>query len=121
MEKITNVMSDKVKTIIGVLLFIIFISVVGIWFYNFLGLSDVNMYDNENKYIDASLGDVDGNYQESYLMKTKSESLMLTLGKWFSSIYGIFSVIFIGVFLLTFLVGQKDSVMSFFKSLFDRD
>lgn len=120
MKKMMNVTSDKLNTMILVVVFIIMASMLMLWFFNFLALSETNMYVGENKYIDVSLGDVEGNYKNTFILKDKLNSLLLNVSDWFMSIYGIFGIIFFSIFLFTFLVSKKDSIISMIRETFER-
>ena len=117
--KSMNLLTDKVKGMILIGLFIIVLGVCGAWFFNFIALSDTNLYDDNNKLVDLSIGDVDGNYKDTYVFKSKFESFILTLSNIFNNIYALFGLIFMAVFLFGLFVSKKDSVFSFIKSIFD--
>lgn len=112
---------ESIGLIFTMLIFIIFLSVIFIWAYNFMAVSDDKLFDAENKYIDPTLAnpDVDGNYKDTYLNKNKFDGLQLNIMSWFNGFKGIFIIAFLLLFLLVLILKNKKTILEHVKNMFD--
>lgn len=103
-------LTKQIFYLLGFIVFIFFIGIMVTWIYNFIAISDSKLYDDNNKYINVSLGDVDGNLKGGYLLKQKADNFVLTMVSFFNKFSTAFVVIFIGVFLYMLYI-HKDGVL----------
>lgn len=114
-------MRDNLSLIITMIVFIMFIGIIFIWFYNFMAVSDSKLFDDENKYIDSSLSDPDfeENYKDTYINKNKFDKIGLNLMDWFGNLKGIFIIAFLFVFLIGLILKNRKIVLKNLKNMFD--
>ena len=114
-------MRENVGLVLTILVFIMLIGVIFIWAYNFIGLSDSKLFDDNNKYIDATLSnpDVEENYKDTYKNKNKFDKVWLNLMKWFSGLKGILIIAFMLLFLIGLIFTNRKLILENIKNMFD--
>jgi len=112
---------DNLGLIIIMIVFLLFVGVIFIWGYNFMALSDDKLFDDNNKYIDASLSnpDIESNYKDNYKNKLKFDTLQMSLMSWFNSFKGIFVIAFLTLLLLGLILKNRKLILDNFNNMFD--
>jgi hypothetical protein len=120
MKGVDNI-KDNLSLVITMLVFIIFIGVIFIWGYNFMALSEDKLFDDNNKYIDATLSnpDFEDNYKSSYKNKLKIDGIQLNIMSWFSGFKGIFIIAFLTLLLFSLILKNRKTIMDNLKNMFN--
>lgn len=80
--------------------------------------SDVYLYDDENKFINQSLGDVEGNYKIAYVSKSKQDIGLLRIFNIFNKLEYLVYGVFVIMTIVLIFVGNRKGIFNNIKEYF---
>ena len=115
-----DTLRDSIILILSITIFVVFISIIILFTYNFIAVSDEKLFDAENKYINGSLPDpdIESNYKDTYKNKRNFDEIQLSLMGWFSDIERIIIVAFLSIFFLGLIFFNRKKILDYLKNYF---
>lgn len=115
----TTLLKESINLALVFIIFVLVLWAIGIFAYNFFANSENKIYDDNNKYINSSLGDVEGNYKETYSNKLSFDNEFLHMFKNMSKIQKVFFSIFLAILLFGLIFKYRKLIVENVKNYMD--